>query len=211
MSKQSNRMKALRQARDRLSHKQMQEAKQTKIGTAEAIRRHNHGRTGLPRGASIQAVRVGIARTGSGKSRSRIPKAWSDTHRKQDVRTNGVSKEWWKASISVPTPIIHTVGATRTFKGISWRDGPDLFDACASMEARISDMRPRHLLIGDVVTNRSKEKRIAYHTLVGDLPPWTPSPVPVKRAKLEADQAVAVWRQAQQLAHHEQLMRWANH
>jgi hypothetical protein len=94
-------------------------------------------------------------------------------------------------------------------KRLLWRGEETLFDNCATIEARISDMRPRDLFIGDVITNRSTKAKIAYHKLDQPLPAWNVRQID-KPAKVEAIAAVHAWRMAKQLAHAEALIELAS-
>lgn len=154
---------------------------------------------------------------------SRIPGAWSDMMREKPkqityspeylaglswvkslhnpnavlANTSSVRyREWSDRQQSIITKTRHVDhGGTyqRTPAKLVMRGDPCLFDDCTTIEARISDMRPRNLLVGDVVTNRPKQARIKYHDMSASLPAWKATPI-VKASKAELDHDVALWR-----------------
>jgi hypothetical protein len=119
------------------------------------------------------------------KVTSRIPKAWADTNIKREVQPIPLDAGYWSMLNSRPTPIIKTVGATKTFKALTWRGEPCLWDDC-------------------IVVSKGNEKR---WQPIGKLPDWQPALVTVKPAKVALDSAVQAWRQRVQAEHAELLIQ----
>ena len=114
---------------------------------------------------------------------SRIPREWSDTHRKVDITPIKYDHYNWAKQCSSVKPLVLSVGHTQTFKGLTWRGPECLYDWCVAM--------PHRGVLG-----------ARLYQPCGSLPEYKkPLVKPPTAQQIAIDKLVADWRARQQLAY----------
>ena len=154
-------------------------------------------------------------KAGDGKVRSRIPKAWQDTHvvKPVDPFANmalfGYASDYIDKALAVrarfnPNRLHKNVQTLRAWdpakrKFVAKRIQIGLPGSTYQAPAHTPLMRGNPCLF-DLCTVTPAASHTRKHKPCGVLPDWKPTAI-VKRSKLEADIAVQAWVEAKQLAH----------
>ena len=167
-----------------------------------------------PTGDASIALRHTL-KAGDGKVRSRIPKAWQDTHRIKPVDPfamsvlYGYASDYLDKALSVRAPFNPNRVSSNIQTLRVWEPSKRKFVAkriqigspgsVYQAPVHSTVMRGNPCLFDDCVLTPHASHTLK-HKPCGVLPAFTIAPI-VKRSRIEADLAVDAWRKAKQLAH----------